>query len=189
QTEPLRVVQPAPLSPGAAPHPGEPVHPGEQPVVSCWRVHAAGVGGHAPGAVHTLCQWSLVGLHPHHHLFLHGQPGGLPDRAEDGGAHRVGRRPGGPDQHRVRHHPWRLHHDLLPELPLSDLPADVELHELQAAECVCQEHGGRDCPGAELPLRLPAGVHHERVPPPAQLQPHPDRGLAGHQGLRHRDAP
>ena len=54
-----------------------------------------------------------VGLHLDHHLLLHGQPGRLPHRAAHGGARGVGRRPGRPDQHRVRHHPRRLHHDLL----------------------------------------------------------------------------
>lgn len=55
-----------------------------------------------------------VGVHPDHHLVLHRQPGRLPHRAEDGGAHRVGGRPGGSDGDRVRHHARRIHHDLLP---------------------------------------------------------------------------
>jgi len=55
-----------------------------------------------------------VGLHINHHLLLHRQPGRLPHGAEDGGAHRVGGRPGGPDGDRVRHHARGVHDDLLP---------------------------------------------------------------------------
>ncbi|KAL0174418.1 hypothetical protein M9458_030386, partial [Cirrhinus mrigala] len=70
-------------------------------------------------------------------------------------------------------------------LPLPDVPAHVELHVLQAARCVREEHGGGHRPSAQLQLCLPAGEHHERVLPPAKLQPHPDRRPAGHQGLWH----
>lgn len=71
------------------------------------------------------------------------------------------------------------------ELPLPDVPAHVELHVLQATQCVREEHRGGHCPSAQFQLRLPAGEHNERVLPPAQLQPHPDRRSAGHQGLWH----
>lgn len=54
-----------------------------------------------------------VGLYINHHLILHRQPGCLPNGPEDGGAHRVGRRPGGSDGDWVRHHAWRIHDDLL----------------------------------------------------------------------------
>ncbi|XP_017917966.1 PREDICTED: glutamate receptor ionotropic, kainate 5 isoform X3 [Capra hircus] len=57
--EPLRVVQPAPVPAGAPPHPGEPVHAGQQPLVPRGGLHAAGLGDHAPGAVHALRQRSL----------------------------------------------------------------------------------------------------------------------------------
>ena len=79
--------------------------------------------------------------------------------------------------------PTRFPCALFPEFPLSDLPAHVELHVLQAAQCVCEEHRGGDRQGVELQLRLPAGVHHERVLSAAKLQPHSDWGPAGHQGL------
>ena len=55
-----------------------------------------------------------VGLHINHNLILHRQPCCLPNSPEDGGADRVGGRPGRSDGHRVRHHARRLHHDLLP---------------------------------------------------------------------------
>jgi len=74
------------------------------------------------------------------------------------------------------------------ELPLPDLPAHVELHALQAAQRVRQEHRGGHRPRAQLQLRLPAGEYNERVLPPAQLQSDADRRPAGHQGLRHRHA-
>ena len=74
------------------------------------------------------------------------------------------------------------------ELTVPDLPADVELHELQAAQCVCEEHRGGHRPRGQLQIRLPDGEHHERVPPRPQLQSHTDRRPAGHQGLRHRHA-
>ncbi|KAI3358983.1 hypothetical protein L3Q82_015369, partial [Scortum barcoo] len=45
---------------GAAGRPGEPVHAGEQSVVPGGRLHAAGLGDHAPGSVHPLRQRSLV---------------------------------------------------------------------------------------------------------------------------------
>ena len=51
--------------------------------------------------------------------------------------------------------------DVLPEVPLPELPTHVELHVLQAAECVREEHGGGDCQSVEFQLRLPAGVYHE----------------------------
>lgn len=68
------------------------------------------------------CQWAYmsagfllqVGFHVNHHLILHCQPGCLPDGPEDGGAHRVSGWPGRSDSHRVRHHAWRIHDDLLP---------------------------------------------------------------------------
>ncbi|KAL0166964.1 hypothetical protein M9458_038808, partial [Cirrhinus mrigala] len=61
------------------------------------------------------------------------------------------------------------------------VPAHVELHVLQAAQRVREEHRGGHCTGFKL-------QHHERVPPTPQLQPHADRRPAGHQGLRHRNA-
>lgn len=54
-----------------------------------------------------------VGLHINHHLILHRQPGCFPYGPEDGGAHRVSRRPGRSDGNRVWHHAWRIHNDLL----------------------------------------------------------------------------
>lgn len=74
------------------------------------------------------------------------------------------------------------------ELPLSDLPANVELHALEAAQRLREEHGGRHRPRPQLQLCLPAGEHHERVLPPEELQPDSDWRIAGHQGLRHRHA-
>lgn len=74
------------------------------------------------------------------------------------------------------------------ELPLPDLPAHVELHALEAAQRVREEHGGGHRPCPQLQLRLLAGEHHERVLPPEELQPHSDRRTAGHKGLRHRHA-
>lgn len=53
----------------------------------------------------------------------------------------------------------------IPELALPDIPAHVELHVLQAAQCVCQEHRGRHCSCSELQIRFSSGEHHERVPP------------------------
>lgn len=55
------------------------------------------------------------------------------------------------------------------ELSLPDLPAYVELHELQAAQCICQKHRGGHCPCAQLQVCLPDGKHHEWVPPRPQL--------------------
>lgn len=54
QAEPLRVVQPSPMSARAQGHAGEPVHPGKQSVVSCWRLHAAGIRDNAPSSVHQM---------------------------------------------------------------------------------------------------------------------------------------
>lgn len=45
---------------GAAGLPGEPVYAGEQPVVSRWRLHAAGLRDHAAGSFHPLRQRGLV---------------------------------------------------------------------------------------------------------------------------------
>lgn len=74
------------------------------------------------------------------------------------------------------------------ELTLPDIPTHVELHALQTAQCICEEHGGGYRPGTELQLRVPTREHHERVLPPAQLQPHADWRPAGHEGLWHWDA-
>lgn len=76
----------------------------------------------------------------------------------------------------------------LSELALSDVPAHVELHVLQAAQCVREEHGGGHSTGFKLQIRLSSGEHYERVLPTPQLQPHTDRRPVGHQGLRHRHA-
>lgn len=76
-----------------------------------------------------------------------------------------------------------------PELAVPDVPADVELHVLQAAQCVREEHGGRHRPSPQLQVRLPNGEHHERVLPQPQLQPDADRRTAGYQRIRHRHAP
>lgn len=76
----------------------------------------------------------------------------------------------------------------LSEFALPDIPAHVELHVLQAAQCVREEHGGGHSAGFKLQVRLSSGEHHERVPPTAQLQPHTDRRPVGHKGLRHRHA-
>lgn len=54
-----------------------------------------------------------VGFHADHHLLLHGEPGSVPDGSEDGGAHRICRRPGRPDEHPVRYYSGRKHYDLL----------------------------------------------------------------------------
>lgn len=84
---------------------------------------------------------------------------------------------------------WQSHSALLlSELALPDIPAHVELHVLQAAQCVRKEHGGGHSAGFKLQVRLSSGEHHERVPPTPQLQPHTDRRPVGHQGLRHRHA-
>lgn len=74
------------------------------------------------------------------------------------------------------------------ELALPDLPAHVELHVLQAAQRVREEHGGGHREGPKLQVRLSSGEHHERVLPASQLQPHADRRTVGHQGLWHRNA-
>lgn len=55
-----------------------------------------------------------MGFYINHHLILHRQPGRLPNSSEDGGAHRVSRRPGRSDGNRVWHHARRIHDDLLP---------------------------------------------------------------------------
>lgn len=56
------MVQPLPVLAGPQGSSGEPVHAGEQPLVSYWWFHAAGLRDHAPGPVHTLRQWSLVSV-------------------------------------------------------------------------------------------------------------------------------
>lgn len=76
----------------------------------------------------------------------------------------------------------------LAELSLPDLPTHVELHELQAAQRVREEHWGGHRSGPELQLRLLAGEHHEWVLPPEELQPDSNWRAARHQGLRHRHA-
>ena len=60
QAEPLRVVQPPPVSPGAQGPAGEPVHPWEQLVVPHRRLHAAGLRDHAEGPVYPMCQRGVV---------------------------------------------------------------------------------------------------------------------------------
>lgn len=47
------------------------------------------------------------------------------------------------------------------ELSIPDLPAYVELHALQTAQRVCEEHRGghRTCP--QVKLRFLAGEHYE----------------------------
>lgn len=55
------------------------------------------------------------------------------------------------------------------ELQVPDLPADVELHELKAAECICKKHRGGHRPRGQLKVCLPDGEHNERVPPWPQL--------------------
>lgn len=52
-------------------------------------------------------------FHAHHHLLLHGKPGSLPHRGEDGVAHRLRRRPCQADEDRIRSGRGWLHHDLL----------------------------------------------------------------------------
>lgn len=74
------------------------------------------------------------------------------------------------------------------ELTLPDVPAHVELHVLQAAQRVREEHGGGHSAGFKLQVRLSSGEHHERVLPSSELQPHADRRSVGHQGLRHWNA-
>lgn len=54
------MVQSSPMPSGASPYPGEPVHAGQQPLVPCGWLHATRLRDHAPGAVHALCQRSLV---------------------------------------------------------------------------------------------------------------------------------
>lgn len=56
------MVQPLPMLAGTQGPPGESVHTREQPVVSDRWFHAAGLRDHAPGPVHTLCQWRLVSV-------------------------------------------------------------------------------------------------------------------------------
>lgn len=41
-------------------HAGEPVHPWKQPVVSCWRLHAARIRDNAQSLVHQMRQWCVV---------------------------------------------------------------------------------------------------------------------------------
>lgn len=60
QVDPLRVVQPPPLCPRPVQPPGESVLPWQQPLVSCWGIHAAGVHHRPPSLIHPLCQWRLV---------------------------------------------------------------------------------------------------------------------------------
>ncbi len=55
QAKPLRVVQPSPVSARAQGHVGEPVHSWKQPVVPCWRLHAAGIRDNAQSSVHQMC--------------------------------------------------------------------------------------------------------------------------------------
>lgn len=60
QVNPLRVVQPPPVRPGPLQPPGESVLPWQQPLVSCWGVHAAGFHHRPPSLIYPLRQWRLV---------------------------------------------------------------------------------------------------------------------------------
>lgn len=60
QAEPVRVVQPSPVSTREQGHVGKPVHPGKQPVVPCGWLHAAGIRDNAQSLVHQMCQRRLV---------------------------------------------------------------------------------------------------------------------------------
>jgi hypothetical protein len=54
------MVQPTPMCTGPVQPPGKPVLPGQQPLVSSWGLHAAGLH-HCPSRlIHPLCQWRLV---------------------------------------------------------------------------------------------------------------------------------
>lgn len=55
QIKPLRVVQPSPVPARAQRHAGESVHARKQPVVPCWRLHAAGIRDNAQSLVHQMC--------------------------------------------------------------------------------------------------------------------------------------
>lgn len=55
-----------------------------------------------------------VGFHINHNLILHRQLGCLPNSSEDGGADRVGGRPGRSDGDRVWYHARRINNDFLP---------------------------------------------------------------------------
>lgn len=61
--------------------------------------------------VSGICLLTQVGLHADHHLFIHRQPGCLPNGPEDGGADRVGGWSGRPDINRVWHNARRIHND------------------------------------------------------------------------------
>lgn len=104
---------------------------------SCLRVHMS--PGFPP----------QVGFHLNHHFILHCQPGCLPHGTEDGGAHRVGGRPGRPDGHRVRHHARRIHHDLLP-----GQNSHATLHVCGCKKNNIQPPGGPECPWASAPLSM-----------------------------------
>lgn len=70
-----------------------------------------------------------VGFHINHNLILHRQLGCLPNSSEDGGADRVGGRPGRSDGDRVWYHARRIHNDFLSGQRLL-----MSLHE---KHCLC----------------------------------------------------
>ena len=80
------------------------------------------------GGLHPYCGWDLVVLHPHHHLLLHGQPGGLPHGGDPRAADRVGGGPRQPERDLVRGSRRRLHLQVLPEVGQRRLPAAQSVH-------------------------------------------------------------
>lgn len=86
------------------------------------------IWAHAESPLHQNCRRNLVVFHAHHHLLLHGKPGSVPHRGEDGVAHRLCWRPGQADEDRVRGGRGWLHHELLQgQLQLDIIKPDTVL--------------------------------------------------------------
>ena len=67
----------------------------------------------------------------------------------------------------------------------------MDVHAQRGALCVCENHsrGGSESPQVQGQVRLPAGVHHERVHRAAEtLRHHEGRREPGLQRLRDRHA-
>ena len=94
----------------------------------------------------------VVVVHPGGDLLLHGQPGRLPHRGEDGVAHRVGGGPCQADQDQVRLSRVRLHQSVLQRLQDADLLEDARLHGV--AEEPKDFHAKQQGGGAEGKLDL-----------------------------------
>ena len=104
----VRVVQPTPVQPGQR-RAREHLHAVERVLVRRRYADAAGLRHQPASRVDTYRRRHVVVLHAHHHLVVHGEPRGVPDRGAHGVAHRIGRGSLTADQDLVRHNRRRIH--------------------------------------------------------------------------------